>query len=274
MATKTTNFQLNLAAGTDLYNHLTMDNPNYTAIDKQMKVNQDNSVPKATVTKTSNTFAITRSPKTSAFWFVAGAAYTAGNTITVDGTTVTAALPDGSQLPTNAWRVNSNVLCILQGTQLTVFSSAVDMGAYMPKSGGAFTGAVTGTSISAATVNGTTLQSNGKTIKNVVVEEGDSGGWHWRKWSNGRAEMSGKFDCSYANSNVLTRSVAFPFTFDCDACTTGLNSAFGNANRAMHMNVKASIYGGSIAIAVHDANSSFSSSETATVSLYAVGSYS
>lgn len=273
MATKTTNFSLNLAAGTDIYNHLTIDNPNYTAIDKQMKVNQDNSVPKATVTKSSNTFAITRSPKTAAFWFVAGAAYTAGNTITVDGTTVTAALPDGSQLPTNAWRVNSNVLCILQGSQLTVFSSAVDMGAYMPKTGGTFTGAVTGTTMTATTMNATTMNINSKKVANHVVDEGESGGWHWRKWSNGQAEMWGKFNCAYANPNVLTKTVAFPFSFDCTGCTTGLNNAMGNVSRAMAMNVKASIYGGSVTLVVHDPNGSFGNGEELQVTAHAFGTY-
>lgn len=273
MSTKTTNYSLILASGTDVYNHLTVDNPNYSAIDKQMKVNADNSVPKATVTKSSNTFAITRNPKTAVFWFVAGAAYTLGNTITVDGTTVTAALPDGSQLPTNAWRVNSNVLCILQGTQLTVFSSAIDMGAYMPKTGGDFTGAVTGTSITASTVGGTTLKMGNNSIKNVVVDEGDSGGWHWRKWSNGRAELSGKFNCAYANPNVLTKTVAYPFSFECDSCATGLNNALSNASRAMAMNVKASIYGGSITLTVHDPNGSFGNGEELQVTAQATGTW-
>lgn len=273
MATKTTNYQLNLAAGSDLYNHLTMDNPNYTKIDQVMKANEGNSVPKATVTKASNTFGITRNPVTPVFWFVAGAAYTAGNTITVDGTTVTASLPDGSQLPTNAWRVNSNVLCVLNGTNLTVYSSAIDMGNYMPKSGGTFTGAITGTTITANTMGATTLNVNGKKVANIVVDEGDSGGWHWRKWSNGRAELSGKFNTTYSNTSVLGKSVAFPFSFDCDSATCGLNDSGGNVARALFWNAKVSIYGGSVSIWVHDAAAQFGSGDALMVSVHCTGNY-
>lgn len=52
--------------------------------------------------------------------FVADAAYTAGNTIKVNGTTVTAQTQDGTALPTGAWAKGATVVCWRNGTKLTV----------------------------------------------------------------------------------------------------------------------------------------------------------
>lgn len=55
--------------------------------------------------------------------FVADAAYTAGNTIKVNGTTVTAQTQDGTALPTGAWAKGAAVVCWRNGTKLTVGGS-------------------------------------------------------------------------------------------------------------------------------------------------------
>ena len=55
--------------------------------------------------------------------FVADAAYTAGNTIKVNGTTVTAQTQDGMALPTGAWAKGATVVCWRNGTKLTVGGS-------------------------------------------------------------------------------------------------------------------------------------------------------
>ena len=52
--------------------------------------------------------------------FVADAAYTAGNTIKVNGTTVTAQTQDGTALATGAWAKGATVVCWRNGTKLTV----------------------------------------------------------------------------------------------------------------------------------------------------------
>lgn len=55
--------------------------------------------------------------------FVADAAYTAGNTIKVNGTTVTAQTQDGTALATGAWAKGATVVCWRNGTKLTVGGS-------------------------------------------------------------------------------------------------------------------------------------------------------
>lgn len=52
--------------------------------------------------------------------FVADAAYATGDTITVNGTTVTAQTQDGSALDAGAWASGATVVCWLDGVKLTV----------------------------------------------------------------------------------------------------------------------------------------------------------
>lgn len=120
---QTSNYNLNIAEGTDRYNHLTIDNPNYEKIDSTMKSIEDNSVPVATELKSGNVHAITRNnPNASMFRFVATSDFTTGDTFTVDGTQVTGLLPTGETLSTGAYKINGNVLCCLVGTNLTIYT--------------------------------------------------------------------------------------------------------------------------------------------------------
>lgn len=119
----TTNYALNIAEGSDKYNHLTIDNPNYEKIDEVMKANQDSAVQTATELKSGSVHAITRNnPDSNMFRFVATSDYTAGETFTVDGVQVTALLPNGATLGTGAYHINANVLCCLVGTNMTVYT--------------------------------------------------------------------------------------------------------------------------------------------------------
>lgn len=120
---KTTNYELNIAEGSDRYNHLTIDNPNYEKIDITMKANEDSAVQTATELKSGTVHAITRNkPNASMFRFVATSDYTSGETFTVDGQQVTALLPNGATLGTGAYHINANVLCCLVGTNMTVYT--------------------------------------------------------------------------------------------------------------------------------------------------------
>ena len=86
MANKTTNFNLDLPTGDELFNPL-WPNSNTTKIDAQMKKNMDNSVTKADCVFNTNKFIITREDKTGKiFKFIAPNDYVAGYTFTVDGT--------------------------------------------------------------------------------------------------------------------------------------------------------------------------------------------
>ena len=86
MANKTTNFNLDLPTGDELFNPL-WPNSNTSKIDAQMKKNMDNSVTKAVCVFNTNKFIITRENKTGKiFKFIAPNDYVAGYTFTVDGT--------------------------------------------------------------------------------------------------------------------------------------------------------------------------------------------
>lgn len=125
MPTTTTHFNLKKPTGDDLYNHLTIDNPNMDTIDTTMYNNQQAATCTATHSRVGTVHTLTRQGgKSPMFRFVATAAFAAGDTFTVDGQAVTATLPDGSSLSAGAFVINANVLCCLVGTQLTVYTVA------------------------------------------------------------------------------------------------------------------------------------------------------
>lgn len=127
----TTNYNLNKPEGTDIVNPLTVDNPNWESIDAAMYANKQTGVQTAQVALQETTIAITRDKsKPATFRFIATMNYATNMTITVDGTSVTATMPDGSALAANAFRIGSNVLCSLNGTSLTIYTNpAIDTNA-------------------------------------------------------------------------------------------------------------------------------------------------
>ena len=125
----TEHYNLNLPEGADIVNPLTNDNPNYTKIDSEMYANKMGTVQTARVSLQENTIAITRDEsKPSTFKFVATMNYSPSMSFTVDGTVVTATLPDGSALAANAFRIGSIVLCAINGTALNIYTvNSVDV---------------------------------------------------------------------------------------------------------------------------------------------------
>lgn len=117
----TTNFNLNKPEGTDLYNHLTVDNPNMDTIDAAMQANKLASVGAATELVSGTVHAITRTDSNqNIFKFKATGDFKAGDTITVDGVSVNAYTTDGQQLLNDAYVLSAEVLCILDGASLWV----------------------------------------------------------------------------------------------------------------------------------------------------------
>lgn len=115
-------FNLFLAEGSDIVNPLVQDVPNYETIDVQMFKNQNAGVQNATELKSGTVHAITRNvPDAQFITFTATSNYTAGETFTVDGVQVSALTVGGETLPTGAYVINSQVLCVLKGTLLTVY---------------------------------------------------------------------------------------------------------------------------------------------------------
>ena len=121
---KSKNFDLNLYEGTDIFNPLTNDVPNYEKIDAQMEKNYNLSVGKATELKTGTVHALTReNADCPMIHFTATSNFTSNDTFTVDGVQVSALLVDGSTLPSNCYIIGSEVICYLKGTLLTFFLS-------------------------------------------------------------------------------------------------------------------------------------------------------
>ena len=121
--TNTTYYNLNIVEGTDIVNPLTVDNPNYEKIDEAMHDNAVAGVTLATEIANGTVHAITReNSECAVIRFIATSNWKAGDTATVDGVPVTALLPSGETLPDGAYVINANVLCILTGTNLTVYA--------------------------------------------------------------------------------------------------------------------------------------------------------
>lgn len=122
---QTTNYELSLYEGTDLFNPLTVENVNFNDLDSIIKAISNRALSAATELLTGTVHAITRADSDcAAFIFPATANFTAGETFTVDGVQVTALLPSGTTLPTGAYVIGSNVLCVLNGTLMTVYCDA------------------------------------------------------------------------------------------------------------------------------------------------------
>ena len=120
----TTNYNLKQYEGAYLFNPLTVEAQNVQAIDAGMYANKTAAVQTATELKSGTVHALTRSvPGAAVIRFVATSDWTSGDTCTVDGVQVTTLLTTGETLPTGAWKINANVLAILNGTVLTVFTS-------------------------------------------------------------------------------------------------------------------------------------------------------
>lgn len=116
-------YNLKLVEGTDIVNPLTVDVPNYGIIDEQMHNNSVASVGFATELANGSTHAITReNSECSVFRFIATARWKLGDNVSVDGVPVSALLPSGETLPAGSYVINANVLCILTGTILTIYT--------------------------------------------------------------------------------------------------------------------------------------------------------
>lgn len=117
----TTNYGYNVPVGSDNVNLLPQMAANFPMIDSDLKAVSNTGVGTATELVTGTVHALTRADRDrNVFKFVATSNFEAGETFEVDGTQVTAKTPDGRNLSTGAYVINSTVLCMLEGTLLTV----------------------------------------------------------------------------------------------------------------------------------------------------------
>lgn len=127
MATYTTNYNLAKPEGTDAYNHLIYDNPNMDTIDAALKTVDDLTVSRATCVKTGTNHAVTRiNTNAVVFRFTATGDFDAGDTMTVDGVSVSVFLPNGEAANSGAYIINSEVLAAIQGTRVTLYTNALN----------------------------------------------------------------------------------------------------------------------------------------------------
>lgn len=124
MATKTTNYEFILPVGSDNFNPLTDQNPNWSKADTVIKKAENQSIAVATEVKSGSVHAITIPDGAgNMFRFVATSKFGAQDTCTVNGVQVSTLMPNGTTLPDGGWVINSNVLCCLTGTVLTVYTT-------------------------------------------------------------------------------------------------------------------------------------------------------
>ena len=117
---QSTNYNLKIYEGTDLFNPLTVENVNFNDLDSIIKGISDAAIGRATELLTGTVHALTRvDPDRDYFAFTATANFTAGDTFTLDGAQVSALTPDGQQLATGAYIIGSEVLVLVKGTLLT-----------------------------------------------------------------------------------------------------------------------------------------------------------
>ena len=122
--TNTTNYGLNIVEGTDVVNPLIQFNPNFTDIDSIMKANADASVARATCTKTGTNHAVTTVNSDAAMQrFTATGNWETGDTMTIDGVTVSVYLPDGTAPQTGCFVINSEVIIAINGTRVTLYAA-------------------------------------------------------------------------------------------------------------------------------------------------------
>lgn len=120
----TTNYNLITVEGADVVNPLVQMNPNFTAIDTIMKANADATVARATCTKTGTNHAVTTTNSDAAMQrFTATGKWETGDTMTIDGASVSVYLPDGTAPQTGCFVINSEVIIAINGTRVTLYAA-------------------------------------------------------------------------------------------------------------------------------------------------------
>lgn len=114
MATQTTYYDFNKPAGSDLVNPLVDNNPNWDKADAALHGLSVNSIGTAVEVITLGVHALTRiaQPDAKFFVFIATGDFDAGETFTLDGVAINAALPDGSALGSDCYVTGA---CVLVG---------------------------------------------------------------------------------------------------------------------------------------------------------------
>lgn len=118
----TTNYNLITVEGTDIVNPLVQMNPNFTDIDAAMFANKQATIGSASEIVSGTVHAITRANTDSNYFrYTATGNWTAGDSMSVDGVTVSVFLTDGTTPETGSYVINSEVFGIISGSRVTLF---------------------------------------------------------------------------------------------------------------------------------------------------------
>lgn len=124
--TNTTNYNFNICEGTDVVNPLVQNFPNWTSLDSLLKAVEDATVVRATCITSGTVHAVTyTNTDASVFRFTATGDWNVGDTMTVNGTSVNVYLPNGTAPQTGAFVINTEVLAMIQGTRVTLYTTGM-----------------------------------------------------------------------------------------------------------------------------------------------------
>lgn len=124
--TNTTNYNFNICEGTDVVNPLVQNFPNWTSLDSLLKAVEDATIVRATCITSGTVHAVTyTNTDASVFRFTATGDWNVGDTMTVNGTTVNVYLPNGTAPQTGAFVINTEVLAMIQGTRVTLYTTGM-----------------------------------------------------------------------------------------------------------------------------------------------------
>ena len=119
----TANYGFNIVEGTDIVNPLTQLNPNFTALDTDLKDVSDATYDKATCVKSGTNHAVTRTDTDkNLIIFTATGNWETGDTMTIDGSPVSVYLPDGTAALTGSFIINTEVMMIKNGSRVTLYT--------------------------------------------------------------------------------------------------------------------------------------------------------
>ena len=122
---QTTRYQFNIVEGSDIVNPLTQLNPNFTKLDNLL-YGQFSQVTFTTAIETvsGTVHALTRNFVARTFIkFTATNDWNEGDSMTLDGDSVTVIMPDGSTPTDKCYVTGASVLCFVTGTTVTLFAS-------------------------------------------------------------------------------------------------------------------------------------------------------
>ena len=123
--TNTTHYNMTIAEGTDIVNPLTQIFPNFNTIDSAMFANKGGTVGTATEVTTGTVHAIVRNnPDADVFRFTATSAWTAGDTMTLDGNGVIVHLSDGTTPITGSYIIGAEVFAVVNAGLVTLMISS------------------------------------------------------------------------------------------------------------------------------------------------------